>query len=230
MSWRTHATVVAARNIGRMLGVNKAFASLRSGGGYELSYDECFSKQLRPGDCVWDVGANIGHYTAQFSQAVGPQGQVIAFEPSPHNQIRLTERCSELTNVAILGIGLADQDGSLPFDQGEDDIGATSHISAHASATSLLVPVRTGLGVIAEGLAPLPDAIKIDVEGFELEVLQGCGAVLADPALHIIGIEMHFAILSSRGLDRAPAEIEKLLRRSGFRLTWPDSSHLIATR
>jgi FkbM family methyltransferase len=43
------------------------------------------------GDTVWDVGANIGRYSARFSRLVGSVGWVFAYEPSPHNQLKLRD-------------------------------------------------------------------------------------------------------------------------------------------
>lgn len=76
----------------------------------------------------------------------------------------------------------------------------------------------------------MPNAIKIDVEGFEVEVLQGLGPHLAAPTLRVIGVEVHFGILKERGMADAPQRIERLLARNGFRVQWPDSSHLLALR
>ena len=89
MTWRTNGLVLAARNIGRTLGLNKVIASYLLGEGYEAKYDNCFSATLRQGDCVWDVGANVGYYTRSFCDRVGDAGFVFAFEPSPANYVRL---------------------------------------------------------------------------------------------------------------------------------------------
>ena len=76
----------------------------------------------------------------------------------------------------------------------------------------------------------MPNAIKIDVEGFELEVLQGMGPYLAEPTLRMIGVEVHFGILKERGIAYAPQRIEQLLVHNGYRVRWPDNSHLLAVR
>lgn len=90
--------------------------------------------------------------------------------------------------------------------------------------------IRTGQGLIQSGDALAPNVIKIDVEGFEWEVLEGLGAHLASSSLRAIGVEVHFGILRERGLADAPQRIEDLLVRNGFRLLWPDNSHLLAIR
>lgn len=75
-----------------------------------------------------------------------------------------------------------------------------------------------------------PNVIKIDVEGFEYEVIEGLSAYLSSPTVKSIGIEVHFGILEERGLSQAPRWIERLLNGKGFVVTWADPSHIIATR
>lgn len=229
MSWRTSKAGLAARRIGRNLKVNDLIGALLSRRGYEKGYDDLFSAALRPGLCVWDVGANVGHYTLQFAERTGPSGSVIAFEPSPHNFARLEQACAGTANVRLHQMALGRSDGSLPFEQGNDELGATSRV-ASGSNSGIVVDVRAGRGLVASGLAPRPEAVKIDVEGFELEVLEGLGDLVSDPRLRVIGVEVHFRILEERGQGDVPATIERLLASKGYAITWPDSSHIIATR
>lgn len=72
--------------------------------------------------------------------------------------------------------------------------------------------------------------VKIDVEGFELDVLKGMSGLLADPALRAIFVEVHFLALANRGLHTAPADMIALLRAAGFEIQWIDPSHFGATR
>jgi hypothetical protein len=76
----------------------------------------------------------------------------------------------------------------------------------------------------------MPNVIKIETEGFELDVLLGLRQTLQEKSLRTLCIEMHFGLLQERGLSNAPSDIEKLLVSSGFSLVWPDASHVVATR
>lgn len=232
MSWRTNRLVLLARSLGRAVGLNRWIAVWLNGRGYETRYDNSICATLRPGDCVWDVGANVGYYTRLFSERVGNAGRVFAFEPSPVNFSRLRHACGDLSNVQMRQVGLGRDNGRLSFLQGADDLGATSRVlgMAHPAADQTVVEIRTGTGLIQVGEASAPNAVKIDVEGFELEVLQGLGKELEAPALRAIGVEVHFGILRERGMADAPRQIEWLLERNGFRVRWPDSSHILATR
>lgn len=229
MSWRTNSLVLILRNVGRNLGLNRLIASYLLGAGYEARYDNSFSGALRQGDCVWDVGANVGYYTRIFSERTGQAGRVFAFEPSPVNFGRLTTACASLGNVTLLHSGLGAKDGKLHFQQGADDLGATSRIVEEDSG-SVIVDVRSGASVIDAGDALVPNAIKIDVEGFEYEVLEGLGDYIKKPDLRLIGIEVHFSILKERGVPHVPEQIEAMLNRNGFAVSWPDASHIIAVR
>ena len=234
MSWQTQPWAVGLRNVGRSLGLNRWIAARLYSGGYETRYDEALAACLRQGDIVWDIGANVGHYTRLFAERVGDSGQVIAFEPSPVNFLRLQQSCGALVSVKLCQMGLGREDGRLSFQQGADALGATSRVLetsvASADEETIQVDIRRGLGLIESGKIPAPNALKIDVEGFELEVLEGLGEALAALELRTLGIEMHFGILQDRGMGDAPQRIEALLKRQGYRLSWPDASHLLATR
>ncbi len=227
MSWRTHPLVVKARNLGRALGVNRYIAS-RESGGYEAAYDARMRACIRPGDTVWDVGANVGLYTARFAELVGPAGRVVAFEPSPTNFAELTRACAGLRNVTLEPFGLGERLGVVSFAQGGDSLGATSRIVSGGTEGDT-VDIRSGDALIAAGLA-VPNVLKIDVEGFEGEVLAGLRQCLSNPDLRAIAIEIHFSLLSERGLAHVPGEIEKTLRQQGLTVSWPDRSHVLATR
>lgn len=228
MSWQTNSIVMMLRNIGRTLGLNKWIASCLLGGGYETRYDNSFSGALRQGDCVWDVGANVGYYTCLFSNRVGERGKVFAFEPSPVNFDRLTTACALLENTTLMQCGLGREDSKLCFQQGADALGATSRI-VESGSKGVLVDIRSGMSLI-EGAVQLPNAIKIDVEGFENEVLEGLGDMLKNPKVRLIGIEVHFGILKERGVAHVPQQIENTLHDNGFAVSWPDSSHILAVR
>lgn len=227
MTWRTARPVVWLRDLGRGIGLNRWMASIGRSG-YESSYDEMLSAAIRSGDVVWDVGANVGYYTRRFVSRVGGSGVVFAFEPSPVNFSRLHEACSGMPEARLVQAGLGATSGHVGFHQGEDDLGATSRVSDDERPTER-VEIRVGDEEIATG-TPQPNVIKIDVEGYEGEVLSGLKHCLKSPSLRAIGVEVHFGILAERGLPSMPRKIEHMLRDSGFKVRWPDSSHLIAMR
>lgn len=231
MSWITSTLVLSLRRVGRRLGLNSYIARALFGDGYEASYDKGFQELLKPGDCVWDVGANVGLYTLAFSDRIGNDGYVFAFEPSPINYASLLGACGALSNVRVLNIGLGASEGVVAFQQGADKLGATSRVvPGEVGGAQVAVQISSADELIRNGSVKMPNAIKIDVEGFEPEVIEGLSVALSDLQLRLIGIEMHFGLLQERGLPNAPRSIEALLINHGFSIRWPDSSHILAVR
>jgi hypothetical protein len=83
---------------------------------------------------------------------------------------------------------------------------------------------------VRDRLGQTPNVVKVDVEGFEEEVIEGMGDMLASPDLRSVMVEVHFSKLEQRGKLTAPSRIQKSLDRRGFRTKWVDASHLYATR
>ena len=133
--------------------------------------------QVRPGDWAIDVGANVGSVAGQLCRAVGREGLVWAFEPIPRNVDRLVRlaEVNDLVQLRVFGFALSSVKGTscinLPGDGG----------SGHASFTASWI--RDGsLDVQTARLDDLTAGVdhgrrlrlvKIDVEGFEREVLAG---------------------------------------------------------
>lgn len=228
MSWRTNPILIRSRSFGRAVGINRLIARLGSSG-YEERYDASLTACIRLGDVVWDIGANVGFYTTQFSNLVGGTGKVVAFEPSPANFARLRAACSTLPNVDLQPCALGNASGQLRFQQGDDALGATSRI-VDDDRTADVVDVRVGDDLISDGALPQPTIIKIDVEGFEVEVLEGLVRCIQSTRLRAVGVEVHFGIVSQRGLAQTLAVIEARFQAANFRVTWPDNSHLLAVR
>lgn len=234
MSWWAHPWAIAFRKLGRAAGLNRALAGLlKTHEGYESRFRDIMIALVRDGDCVWDVGANVGYYSKLFAERVGQRGRVFAFEPDPRVLSRLERGVRNLGNVTIVPVALADRDGTMRFRQGLDVLGATGQlIDRERTSVDVWteVPVLRGDTVVMEGMASAPDIVKIDVEGFELEVLCGFATLLNRPSLRAVCVEIHFALLDQRGQRNAPAEIERRLNSAGFRCRWADHSHLVATR
>ncbi len=229
MSWRTSPVLIRVRNLARSSGLNRLLGRFLQGRDYESRYQAAFHGRLREGDCVWDVGANVGHYTERFAEWVGSTGVVHAFEPSLSNFEELTHNCSTQSNVILHQFGLSDREMTVGFQQGTDAKGATSRI-VESATDGTTIQVRSGSQVIEDGIAPAPTILKIDVEGFEWEVIQGLGEHVFSPDLRMLGVEVHFRILEESGRSAVPAQIETHLKSAGFRLRWSDPSHLVGIR
>ena len=202
--------VVKIRSMTRKIGLNKLIGQMLIGSRYEDKFGPAFKACIRTGDTVWDVGANLGFYTAAFLDATGKTGRVVAFEPTAACFDELRGRFTNPARVALKNMALGDADGTISMAVDADPLAATHHIvSGNSSAAGLVaITVRAASSLIKESPDLFPNAVKIDVEGHEGAVLDGFGALLADKRLHSIGIEVHF----------------------GFNVHWTDPSHLLATR
>jgi len=195
---------------------------------YELRFANALISSVRPGDCVWDVGANIGVFTRQLAERVGPSGRVIAVEPFRSTFERLLTETRHLPQVSCLPVALAAAENTLCVN-GTPESPWNTLASQCAAGQGEVVHTTTGTSLIAAG-QPAPDVIKIDVEGFEEEVIWGFRETLAASHCSAIFIEIHYGQLERRGFLRAPARIQSLLRDIGFRLQWIDTGHLKASR
>jgi FkbM family methyltransferase len=132
---------------------------------------------LHPGATFYDIGANIGLYSLWASRIVGPEGDVRSFEPVPATAALLQHFASinGLHNITVIpcAVGAERREAWLHFDVGES---AQSHIAVTSSSTSLHVSMVRLDDYLDD--APPPTLVKIDVEGYELQVLEGSQSVL----------------------------------------------------
>lgn len=233
MSWRTNPEIIALRNLGRSLGLNRIFARMMATGNYEDKFHEQMLSHIQAGDCVWDIGANIGLYSVEFAARVGLTGEVYAIEPSTLNRTRLESAVGGLKNVTIIPVALGAEEKHVAFHQGIDSEGATSRIVENATnerVDLMSVEMYRADDLVRASKIKDPHIVKIDTEGFELDVLTGMDQVLKSQKLRAVCIEVHFGLLADRGKKDAPSEIEQILSKNGFSISWPDSSHIIASR
>jgi FkbM family methyltransferase len=198
--------------------------------GYESRFDAAMMASLKPGMRVFDIGANVGYYTQKFAEAVGPSGEVHAFEPVPASAAKVRELQEQYPWIHVHQCAVADQTGEVVMDAEADSTSPTNRITigqteAHAG---LVVTVCTIDQVSTEFGAPA--FVKIDIEGYEWHALKGAQEILASGRLQHLFIEVHFALLEARGLSMAGDDIQKMLASHGFVSSFTDFSHLHALK
>jgi FkbM family methyltransferase len=136
----------------------------------ELVHQKVAMKHIRPGQVVYDIGANVGLHTLLYSRLVGQHGRVFAFEPSPDTAALLAEhvRINAKRNVTIVQKAVAGRTGKMHFSLKGDS--RTRRLDADGDATVSTVT----LDQIVQDLPP-PNCVKMDIEGAEVDALQAAG-------------------------------------------------------
>jgi FkbM family methyltransferase len=149
-------------------------------------------RHLRAGDVFYDIGANIGAYTIFAGHRLGDSGQVIAFEPHIPNANSLIENVFANgldRRVTIVTAALSREPGYERFNYYAMQAGTSSSQYGRASVDGQsfeprFAEIKHGCTVDAlcdRGLIRPPDLVKIDVDGLEIDVLEGMRHVLAAP-------------------------------------------------
>ncbi|MEQ9356617.1 FkbM family methyltransferase [Coleofasciculus chthonoplastes] len=171
-------------------------------------------KLVRPGDVALDIGANIGLVTFTLASIVGEAGYVHAFEPNPQMQHLITEALeyNRVTNVMLHPFALGAEDATLEMRIPIDHSGSASLIKKFKqNVTNILVPVKPLSSVLSDIESKKIRFVKIDVEGFEPQVLQGAYDAFYNNPPDIILVELHS---SSHLVDKHPTV--KILRKLGY--------------
>lgn len=145
------------------------------------------SPHLRPGMVAIDVGANIGYLAMYLRHRIGPSGELFCFEPEPENYAELEAnlRRNHLDNCHAIGAAVGAQEGTVSFARG-----LNGHVTPEGTP-GISVPVITLDTFVEQRSLPRVDFVKIDVEGFEVDVLNGMKALLSRPDKPLMYIEVH---------------------------------------
>lgn len=165
--------------IAMRLDLSDAYQRTIAASGYEYSTFDVTQQILTAGDCVVDVGGNIGLHSLVWANSVGPSGRVISFEPVPPNYetflfnlgLNPSLACIEVHNLA-----LGSTDGQVEFTTSEDRVGLTSggYSAARQGNGGFLVEQRTLDDVLGSlQVTQRIKLVKIDVEGWEPLVVRG---------------------------------------------------------
>jgi FkbM family methyltransferase len=187
-------------------------------GTYEYKQQITFSKIITPQSVVFDIGGNVGFYTLLASVLVGKNGRVFVFEPLPRNLIYLKKHLeiNNVKNVIVIESAVSNNNGMATFDEGPR--GEMAHI---AETGRLYVKTVTLDNLVESGELPLPDFIKIDIEGAEYDALMGM-RILLSRARPVIFLSTH-----GRGPHQ---DCCNFLKDMGYRLKPIDDTHLSNAR
>jgi FkbM family methyltransferase len=157
---------------------------------------------VQPGQTVLDVGSNVGEVVLNFARRAGPNGRVIGFEPNPTTLAKCRRNVSlnDVSNVELYPLALGDRPGEAIL--GRPAAGNAGADRVISSGSGVAVAITT-LDLFAdEQQLERVDVIKIDVEGFDLNVLRGSQRTI-ERFRPILFIELSDANLREQG-DSAP--------------------------
>jgi len=130
---------------------------------------------------VYDVGANRGSYTSAFAK-MGRVDKVVAFEPLPDVYNELAAGMAAYPHVLCLNLALGDSDGPSTFHQSDFHYSSSmlpmeqlhkTEFPQSAGSTAITVEVARLDRLVKDLNLPLPDFVKMDVQGFEAHVIRG---------------------------------------------------------
>ena len=150
-------------------------------GGYEDREAAALSGHVPLGGTAFDVGANIGLTALEFARAAGPTGTVFAFEPHPATAARLRGNLARngVNNVTVIEAAVGATPGQITFHESAHSTLSSASVIPRDLVRSFDVPVTTVDIAWTKAGKPQVAALKIDVEGGELKVLQGARELLA---------------------------------------------------
>ncbi|HVF70544.1 MAG TPA: FkbM family methyltransferase [Chthoniobacterales bacterium] len=168
---------------------------------FDLAVSECAWRLLEPQDRVIDAGANIGYMTMLFAARVGESGLVHAFEPHPRVRTLLERNVERISRrrqsgrVVVHPSALGDAPRNAQLIE-------TDYFALNEGTAKIAAPAQTGEGSVASHSVRVEtiDALfadqsfallKIDVEGFEAEVLRGAASLLGSQRVRHVIYEDH---------------------------------------
>jgi FkbM family methyltransferase len=187
-------------------------------GVYEPSVGHCLEQLLKPGDIFLDVGANEGWFGIHAARLVGPEGRVFCVEP----QVRLWPiilrnlALNQLTNCVLLPFAIGIRSGRFTLTLAPSlNSGASSFVPSGRQAMWSKQPVTMvaldEISVLGKDRIAL---VKVDVEGYEVEVVRSATRLMTQRKIERWLIETHPDQLKRRGTS--VQELESLLQNHGY--------------
>ena len=174
-------------------------------GVHEIHSTQQFKEEMKPGMILLEIGANIGYFALLGAVRIRPGGRVLALEPSPANVKSLEENAKlngldDVVNVYPFAAGR--ESGTLPF-----YVVSKSNLCGFVNRAG---PGIKLLGQLEVGVVPVDhiveeegvrvDYFRMDVEGFETEVVEGMIRTLTNEDPPEGGfIEIHSELLNRKG-------------------------------
>lgn len=194
---------------------------------FERGTRQALSDLVAPSATVLDIGANVGAHTLHLAQCVGLEGRVLAFEPTEFAYGKLTRNLelnpSLRSRVTSYHCFLAAKDeASIPaaiYSSWPLEGQSSPTEDFHAKHLGQAMPTKTAQArsidsILAELGNPRVQLVKLDVDGFETEVLRGAKALMQD-SQPIFVMELAPYVLEERGTSLT--ELLEIVEPHGYR-------------
>jgi FkbM family methyltransferase len=165
-------------------------------GTYEPELQSALREFLLPGNTVYDVGANIGYVTLMLAHHTGAAGCVFAFEALPANVARIQKNVAlnNLSNVNVISAAVTDKTAPVTF-YVHDSVGMGKAAGSAGRAeeqykAEITVPGLSLDDFVYQQGNPVPQAVKMDIEGGEVLALPGMQRILRE-ARPVLFLELH---------------------------------------
>jgi FkbM family methyltransferase len=164
-------------------------------GTYEMNLQQVIRDWVKPGMVAYDVGANIGYVSLLLAKRVGENGQVLSFEPLPANQDRLQKNVAlnPNMNVRLISKAVSEKEGETTFlVHASGGMGKLQGFAGQKADYENKIQVETVSldGFVYKEKNAVPNIIKIDIEGGEVQALKGMPRLFKE-AKPILLIELH---------------------------------------
>ncbi len=149
-------------------------------GVYEPHVTAAIRRVLRPGDTFVDLGVNVGYFSLMAATLVGREGRVIGFEARPDNVTlaNLSARENGFENVTISNLAVAEKKKTLKMSAPEHTSLSVVVDSSRQDCQAGFVEIQAvAVDEVLGGLADI-DVVKMDIDGGELQAVQGMRATL----------------------------------------------------
>ncbi len=184
----------------------------------EPTHTKLMQDVLKPGDVVVDIGANIGYYALMEARAVGKAGQVYAIEPVPANMAMLKRniKLNGYKNIKTFALAIGGGNKKEYI-----YLATKSNLSTLTKNESDKMDLRIKDKVPVQVVTldtflkdkKFPDVIRMDVEGYETEIIKGMKSILTRLRPLKIFMELHCCLLPDLGLG-----ILREFEESGFKM------------
>lgn len=192
---------------------------LLTAGGYEPEMTDSLKRILKNGDTFLDIGANEGYFSILASRYVGKTGKVICIEPQSRLQCIIIKNIEEnkSENIEVFQRAISDSNGTAVLYLSPDMNTGSSGLFRTTKYRTLVenVPLTTLSQFLGDLNIKKINLMKIDVEGFEYEIILGSKSVFEEGIVDNIALELHPTTLAKRG--KSDLDIMDFLKGCGYK-------------